>query len=107
MDVPDRARLLAPGGEDDFGQQVRAAGGTIASASSGATASTPRAMPVPAHELLARPLRRGDQVGRGDGHPERQLVRDAARVVAVALDDPVDGLLGHPPPGRELAARDR
>ena len=34
-------------------------------------------------------------------------MRAAGRVARFALDEPVDGHLGHPPPGRELAAGDR
>ena len=34
-------------------------------------------------------------------------MRAAWRLAALALDDPVDGHLRHPPPGRELAAGDR
>ena len=40
-------------------------------------------------------------------HPERDLGGAARRLAAVALDHPVDDLLGHPPPGRQLAAGDR
>ena len=44
---------------------------------------------------------------RVDRLPERDLVRAAGRVAGVALDEPVDRHLRHPPPGRQLAAGDR
>ena len=40
-------------------------------------------------------------------HPERDLGGVAGRLAALALDQAVDGLLRHPPPGRQLAAGDR
>ena len=53
-----------------------------------------------------------DALGRlevlvGGRHPERDVGRAAGRLAPVALDQPVDGVLRHPPPGRELAAGDR
>ena len=47
------------------------------------------------------------QVTGLDGRAERDLVRAARRVARLAVDEPVDGHLRHPPPGRELAAGDR
>ena len=53
------------------------------------------------HALDARQLIDGDRLS------ERDLVRAAGGVAGVALDDPIDGHLRHPPPGGELAAGDR
>ena len=47
------------------------------------------------------------EVIRPGGLPQRDLVRPARGLAPLALDDPVDGHLGHPAPGGELAARDR
>ena len=59
-----------------------------------------RATPRPRRpRLAARP--------GSSGHPERDLLRAAGRLAALALHDPVHGQLGHPPPGGELAAGDR
>ena len=48
----------------------------------------------------------GSRRGRS-GMAEWDLVGAAGRLAALALDDPVDSQLGHPPPGGELAAGDR
>ena len=40
-------------------------------------------------------------------HPQRDVVGARLGLAALPLDDPVDHLLGHPPPGGELAAGDR
>ena len=53
------------------------------------------------HALDARQLLHVDRL------PQRDLLGPAGRVARVALDDPVDGHLGHSPPRRELSARDR
>ncbi len=111
--VADGPRLLAPGRVDGLRQQVDPPGdhrlGQL-----GPLDSDPqhlvRRVAVAARELLVGLLRHaGDlrQVAGVDGHAERDLVRAAGGVAALALHDPVDGHLRHPPPGRQLAARDR
>ena len=65
--------------------------------------SGPRA---PRARRRARPSTRGSSA-TADRRAERDLVRAAGRVARLALDEPVDGHLRHPPPGRQLAARDR
>ena len=47
------------------------------------------------------------QAGGIDRLPERDLVRPTRRLASVALDEPIDGHLRHPPPRRQLAAGDR
>ena len=69
-----------------------------------------RRVAVAMREQLARLLvdaGRPLQIVRLGGLAERDLVGAAGRVAPLALDDPVDGHLRHPPPGGELAARDR
>ena len=65
---------------------------------------------VAAREVLARALVDAldlRQARRVDRMAERDLVRAAGRLAELALDEPVDDHLRHPPPGRELAAGDR
>ena len=56
--------------------------------------------------LLVHPSSSGSSAG-STRQPQRDLVRAAGRLAALALDDPVDRQLRHPPPGGELAAGDR
>ena len=87
---------------------------TIGAASFGSSRASVehRARRVPVAEgelgerLLPHPLGRLE-VLRPRLHPERDLGGVAGRLAALALDQPVDGLLRHPPPGGELAAGDR
>ncbi len=94
------SRSGCPG--DDRPRQRRVGGGQLQHLS--------RGEPVAAGERRVRLL--GDPgdprqvlgVGR---RPERNLLGAARRLAPVAGDEPVDGKLGHPPPGRQLAAGDR
>ena len=102
-----------PGGDHGLGEQVGAA-----------VDDRRRQLRVLPGEVEDRPRRVAVAEGElGDGllpdalgrlevlgarlHPERDLGGVAGRLAALALDDPVDRLLRHPPPGRELAAGDR
>ena len=111
--VADRPRLLVTGRVGDLGEQVRhprldrrgqvrplrrhpqdLVGGVA----------------VAAGELgvgLVRHARDTRELARLDRHAERHLVRHAGGVAPLALDDPVDGHLRHPPPRGQLAAGDR
>ena len=88
--------------------------GTIGAASFGSSRASveDRAGGVPVAEgelgerLLADPVGRLQVLG-ARLHPERDLGRVAGRLAALALDQAVDGLLRHPPPGGQLAAGDR
>ena len=55
---------------------------------------------------LGESLRRGKVLDR-DGLPKRNLGSAARGVAGVALHEPIDDHLGHPPPRRELATGDR
>ena len=111
--VADAARLLAARRQHDLGEQVGQARddrlGQLA-ARGGELEHLPGGVAVAAGErrvgLLGHPLDARQLIDR-DRLPERDLVRAAGRVAGFALDEPVDRHLGHPPPGRELAAGDR
>ena len=93
--------------------------GTIGRASSGRSAASARTcaggVAVAEGELLGGVVgelaglerRRRHQVLGRCRHPERDVGGAAGKVAALALGEPVDGLLRHPPPGRQLAAGDR
>ena len=117
--VGDRARLLEAGGDHRLGEQVGAVprrSGAPARGARAASSSTSRAgVPVAEGELLQRAI---GQVGlaetfgqveilRPRRHPERDVLGAARRHAPLALDHPVDDLLRHAPPSRQLAARDR
>ena len=85
----DRLRQLAAVG----GEREHVVGGV-------AVAGGERRIGLGGHALHARQLLHGDRL------TERNLVRPARRVAGVALDQPINGHLGHPPPCGELAAGD-
>ena len=111
--VADRAGLLVANRERDLGEQVGQPrddrlGQLRPLASDGqhivcgvAVAARERGVSGVGDALDPR------QLGHIDGRAERDLVRAARRVARLALDDPVDRHLGHPPPGRQLAPGDR
>ena len=111
---PTLRRLLVARRERRLGQQVgqaRRRSAAPAGPRSAAVSSTcARGVAVAAGQRRVRLVGHAlDRVaGAGvDRHAQRDLVGAARRLAAVALDDPVDRHLRHPPPGGELAAGDR
>ena len=116
--VGDRARLLEPGRDRRLGEQVGLSGDDRRR-QLGALAGEPQhvagRVAVAEGELLAiarRQVGLGEPLGRVEvvlrrRHPERDVGGAAGGLAALALDHPVDDLLRHPPPGRQLAAGDR
>ena len=113
QDVADGARLLVARRERGFGEQVGKAGNDLLSELATARGDVQHALgdvAVASREPLVgvvadalHPM----QLRWIDRRAERDLLGPARRLPAVALDEPVDGQLRHPPPGRELAAGDR
>ena len=109
---PTLTRLLAARGVDGLGQQVAAGRhdrlGQLA-ALAGHGQDVVGRVAVAAGEALVGGLGHAldpRQVAGVDRLAERDLVRAARRVARLALDQPVDGHLRHPPPRRQLAAGD-
>ena len=89
-----------PAGHDRLGQLAALAGHGEDLVGRMAVAAGEALVGLVGHALHAR------QVGGVDGLAQRHLVRAARGGARLALDQAVDGHLGHPPPRRQLAARD-
>jgi len=112
QDIGDRARLLGARCEDDLGEHVGltgddrlgelgALGGDVEDAAGGVA--------VAEGSWSGAPSGRAIRLSRSSSEasiPSWISASAAGRLAAVALDQAIDDLLRHPPPGRQFAAGD-